>query len=174
MGHFLANFRFLLVIAAVGCLAVATELLLFGAARVLAVGLELLRERDLSRAAGKQVSLLALEIIDLFLIATVAYLTAVGIYTLFVRREVSLPTRIGIESLDDLKEKIIGVLIVALAVLFLGQAASTGEGEKVLQVGGGVALVIASLAYFLAKRGIRHDDAVPNAERSAAADRNSA
>ena len=71
-----------------------------------------------SRAqAAKVASLAVIEIIDLFLIATVSYITAVGLYKLFISKEgVKLPMRLSINTLKDLEDKIIGVIVAALAV----------------------------------------------------------
>ena len=61
--------------------------------------------------------------------------------------------RIKIASLKDLEDKIIGVLVAALAVAFLGQAAGSDEPEALLNYGGGIALVIAALAFFVSQGG---------------------
>ncbi len=65
-------------------------------------------------------------------------------------------TGLTIRNLQDLENKIIGVIVAALAVAFLGQAAGTSQPEALLGYGGGIALVIVSLAFFMersAKRG---------------------
>jgi hypothetical protein len=48
----------------------------------------------------------------------------------------------------DLEHKIIGVIVAALAVAFLGQAASGDEPSGLLNYSGGIALVIAALGFF--------------------------
>jgi uncharacterized membrane protein YqhA len=98
--------------------------------------------------------LAVIEIIDLFLVATVAYITAVGLYRLFISHtRIELPTRLKINSLKDLEDKIIGVVVAALAVAFLGQAAGSDEPAALLNYGGGIALVIAALAFFISYGG---------------------
>ena len=95
-------------------------------------------------------SLAVIEIIDLFLVGTVAYIAGVGLYKLFISNaEIELPMRLKINSLKDLEDKIIGVIVAALAVAFLGQAASGHEPEALLSYGGGIALVIAALGFFV-------------------------
>ena len=145
----LAACRFLLLIAIIGCLIVATSVLLFGAALVIKTTVGIFRDMEFSVAAGKSLALAAIETIDLFLIATVAYLTAAGLFTLFISPKVPLPLRLGVESLNDLKERVIGVLVVALGVLFLGNAVNWGEGQDLLYFGGAVAIVIVALSYFI-------------------------
>ena len=99
-----------------------------------------------------------IEIIDLFLVGTVAYITAVGLYRLFIKRDdIELPMRLKINTLKDLEDKILGVVVAALAVAFLGQAASAYEPEALLNYGGGIALVIAALAFFIRQPGAKPD-----------------
>jgi len=145
----LAACRFILLIAIIGCLIVATSVLLFGAALVIKTTVGIFRDMEFSVAAGKSLALAAIETIDLFLIATVAYITAAGLFTLFISPKVPMPLRRGIESLDDLKERVIGVLVVALGVLFLGEAVNWSEGPDLLYFGGAVAIVIVALGYFI-------------------------
>jgi len=57
-------------------------------------------------------------------------------------------------NLKDLEDKIIGIIVAALAVAFLGQAAEGGEvPENMLGYGGGIALVIGALTYFMRHAG---------------------
>jgi uncharacterized membrane protein YqhA len=105
---------------------------------------------DFSAKASKVVALNVIEIIDLFLVGTVAYITAAGLYRLFIsNRRIELPKRLKINSLKDLEDKIIGLVVAALAVAFLGQAAGSDEPAQLLNYGGGIALVIAALAFFI-------------------------
>lgn len=95
-------------------------------------------------------SIAVIEIIDLFLVATIAYITAIGLYKLFIdKKNIQFPIRIQINSLNDLENKIVGVIIAALAVAFLGTAAGTADPSSILNYGGGIAMVIAALAFFL-------------------------
>ena len=100
---------------------------------------------------------------ELFLVGTVAYIVAVGLYKLFISStRIELPTRLKINSLKDLEDKIIGVVVAALAVAFLGQAAGSGEPAALLNYGGGIALVIAALAFFMRQNS---KDAGPDSEK---------
>lgn len=121
-----------------------------GMGRIFTAGAETLRAGDFSAKTAKTLSLGVIEIIDMFLVGTVAYITAVGLYKLFISNvEVELPIRLKINSLSDLEDKIIGVVVAALAVAFLGHAASGSEPTALLNYGGGIALVIAALAFFM-------------------------
>lgn len=152
MPRFLAACRYILIVAVIGCVLLAAGVVVMGFGRIVTAGGVLVRSGDFSAKAAKTASLAVIEIIDLFLVGTVAYITAVGLYKLFISdAEIQLPIRLKIESLTDLENKIIGVIVAALAVAFLGQAASGYEPGALLSYGGGIALVIAALAFFVAK-----------------------
>ncbi len=154
MTRFLAACRFLLVVPVIGCVLLTAGVVVMGMGRIVTAGVQLVRAGDFSQKAAKTMSLAVIEIIDLFLIGTVAYITAVGIYKLFISKsDIELPMRLKINTLKDLEDKIIGVLVAALAVAFLGQAAGAETPEALLNYGGGIALVIAALAFFVRQGG---------------------
>jgi uncharacterized membrane protein YqhA len=157
--RFLAACRYLMVIPVIGCVILTAAAFIMGAGRIFTGGEQILQAGNFSPKAAKAMALAVLEIIDLFLIATVAYIAAVGLYKLFiVDRELDLPMARKITNLKDLEDKIIGVIVAALAVAFLGQAAEGGEvPENLLGYGGGIALVIGALAYFTRQVGNRSD-----------------
>ena len=163
MMRFLTACRFLLVIPVVGSVLLTLMVVIMGLGRIFTVGMKLFRSGDFSAKAAKILSLEVIEIIDLFLIGTVAYITAVGLYKLFINTtEIQLPMLLKIGSLKDLEDKIIGIIVAALAVAFLGQAAGPDEPTKLLSYGGGIALVIAALAFFIRQGG---KDSGPGSEK---------
>jgi uncharacterized membrane protein YqhA len=89
-----------------------------------------------------------IEVADIFLLAVVLYIMAVGLYELFIDDHLPLPSWLVIHNLEDLKEKLVGVVIVVLAVFFLGRVIESKDAIEVLYLGGGIALVIAALSYF--------------------------
>jgi uncharacterized membrane protein YqhA len=150
MTRFLATCRYVLVLPVIGCVLLTAGAVLMGMGRILSAGVALVAAGDVSATAAKKMALSVIEIIDLFLVATVAYIAAVGIYKLFISDDkVELPIRLKINSLKDLEDKIIGVIVAALAVAFLGQAAGPSDPERLLNYGGGIALVVAALAFFM-------------------------
>jgi uncharacterized membrane protein YqhA len=154
MRRFLAACRFLLVLPVIGCTLLTAGVVIMGMGRIFSAGIALVRTGDFSAKAAKTMSLAVIEIIDLFLVGTVAYIAAVGIYKLFISdSQIQLPMRLKINTLKDLEDKIIGVIVAALAVAFLGQAAGAEESAALLNYGGGIALVIVALAFFMRKDG---------------------
>lgn len=147
---FLAACRYLLLIPVLGCIIMTAGVVVMGFGRIVTSVKRLQALGTFSPKASKLVSIAAIEIIDLFLVATIAYITAIGIYKLFIdKKNIQFPMRIKINSLNDLENKIIGVIIAALAVAFLGNAAGAENYTSILYYGGGIAMVIAALAFFL-------------------------
>jgi uncharacterized membrane protein YqhA len=89
-----------------------------------------------------------IEVADIFLLAVVLYIMAIGLYELFIDDNLPLPGWLVIHNLEDLKEKLVGVVIVVLAVFFLGRVIESEDAIEVLYLGGGIAAVIVALSYF--------------------------
>ena len=158
MTRFLAACRYLLIVPVIGCLFLTLGTVIMGIVRIITGGAKVFGSGDYGPKAAKILALAVIEIIDLFLVATVAYITAVGLYRLFISHtRIELPTRLKINSLKDLEDKII-VVVAALAVAFLGQAAGSEEPAALLNYGGGIALVIAALAFFISYSGGKDKD----------------
>lgn len=99
----------------------------------------------------KHVMAYSIEIIDLFLVATVFYIIALGFFELFIAKA-PLPGWLKITDLDDLKEKLLGLVVIALAVLFLGEALTWTSGTDIAAYGLGTAGTIIAIAlYFWTK-----------------------
>ena len=86
---------------------------------------------------------------DYALLATVLYVLALGLYSLFVDDRVPMPVWLRIHDLGHLKELLAGVVVVAIAVIFLGQALTWDGVTDLLAPGLASAAVIAALALFL-------------------------
>lgn len=93
----------------------------------------------------------AIEMVDLFLLATVVQVVSLGLYQLYFNQDLELPRWLKINDLDDLKSKLVGVSITVLAVFFLGKAITWSGGIDILYLGGAAAVVIVALTYFLSK-----------------------
>lgn len=101
--------------------------------------------------AMKEVMAISIEIIDLFLVATVFYIISLGLYELFISKA-PLPGWLKICNLDDLKEKLLGLVVMALAVLFLGEALTWTGAADIMGYGIGTSsCIIAISLYFWAK-----------------------
>jgi uncharacterized membrane protein YqhA len=102
-----------------------------------------------SSKGAKALTLAFIEIVDLFLLGTVLLMISLGLYELFIDSNLELPEWLHIRTFDDLKHKLVGVVIVVLAVLFLGFVVSWDGSKDLLRIGAAIAMVIAALSYFL-------------------------
>jgi uncharacterized membrane protein YqhA len=90
------------------------------------------------------------EYVHLFLVGTVLYITAIGLYPLFVQ-EIKFANWLRIDSTEELETSLIGVTVVVLAVNFVGFVYVGGTGN-LLNYGAGITLPIAALGLFVGLR----------------------
>ena len=86
--------------------------------------------------------------VDTLLLATVLLVIGYGLYELFVDTNVKLPPWLEIRSLDDLKAKLIGVVVAIIAVVFLGELVDASDPNDVMLIGIGSGAVVIGLAGF--------------------------
>ena len=147
----LARSRYLMLIAVFGSFAASVTLLIYGALEtVITIGHT--ATVPVSRENSIQLILSCIEVVDLFLLATVFYITALGLYELFIDERIKVPYWLEIHSIDDLKTKLTSVIVVVLSVLFLSEVVRWNGGTNILPLGAGIALVIAALTYFLSSQ----------------------
>jgi uncharacterized membrane protein YqhA len=142
----LGTSRFLVLVAVLGSFIASATLQIFGLLRVGAVIVELVQTGALTAAASKSLIADTVGIIDIFLIGTVMFLISAGLYQLFVSPNVELPGWLTIESLDDLKELLTEVIIVALLVAFLSPAIEWDGSPSIIGLGVAIAAVIVAVA----------------------------
>jgi uncharacterized membrane protein YqhA len=151
LSRILASSRYLILIAVLGSFGAFITLLLAGALQIVLTIVQTVTQLDPTSKGLKALSLSFIEIIDVFLLATVFYIVALGLYELFIDTDIQLPAWLSIQDLDDLKNKLASVVIVVLGVLFLGKALEQ-KSTDILPYGAAVALVIAALTYFLSQK----------------------
>lgn len=141
--------RWLMAIAVLGCLAIGATLLVHSAVDTIKlVGYAL--TDDPAGKLGKLLAIKAIELLDRYLIASVALITALGLCSLFLDDRVPVPAWLRIKSLTDLKDKLLHVIVVVIAVIFVGQLAAWDGGFEIAAAGGAVAAVIAAVTGFVA------------------------
>jgi uncharacterized membrane protein YqhA len=141
--------RYLILVAVIGSMLAATTLMLYGGAETVILIANTLVGSSVDSKGAKTLALGFIEIVDIFLLGTIFYIVALGLYELFIDDTVPLPAWLVIRTLDDLKGKLISVVIVVLGVLFLGQVVTWDGTTDLLRFGGSIALVIAALTFFL-------------------------
>lgn len=142
--------RYLLVIPVIGSLLLTVGVVLMGAGLIVERACNLLMNGEFSMKSARLMSMTVIQTIDFFLVGALGYITAVGIYSLFITSsDEQLLKRIKIEKLKDLEDKIIGVVVAALAISFLGQASDSEHMQEILYAGVGISLVIGALCLFM-------------------------
>jgi uncharacterized membrane protein YqhA len=148
----LSTSRYLIFLAVIAILAAATSLLIYGGWETFGIIRSILDPTLTGPKGSKALVLAFIEVTDLFLLATVLYVIAIGLFELFVDDRLELPNWLEIRNLDDLKQKLIGVMIVVMGVVFLGQVVTWDGQRDLFGYGGGIAVVIAALTYFLSQQ----------------------
>ncbi len=148
MHRLLSNSRYLIFLAVFGSFLCATILLLYGSFHAVELAVLALN----NGIGGKKLAVAAIELVDIFLLATVFYIVALGLYELFIDDTIKVPAWLEIHDLDDLKSRLLGVVVTVLGVLFLGQVV-TWDGERDLQsYGFAIAAVIAAITFYGRKK----------------------
>jgi uncharacterized membrane protein YqhA len=144
----LTSTRFIILIPVLGSLIASLTLLVYGSAAVYRLVAAAFTKLPDSKAT-KMLGISLIEIVDIYLLGTAFYIITLGLYELFIDDRLELPAWLQIHTFDDLKGKLIGVLVVVMSVLFLGQLVSWDGQSDLLGLGAAIALVIAALTFYL-------------------------
>ena len=152
MSRVLSASRYLIVIGVITSLLLAIALLIAGLVRA-GVLIVTFMPAMLEAGATKSLAVGSIEIADILLIAVVLYIVATGLYELFIG-DVDLPAWITITSLDDLKDKLLSIVVAVLDVAFLVQVVNWDGTRNLLPFGLAIASVVLALGVlnFLQKR----------------------
>ena len=161
MGKLLGNSRYVIFIAVVSLLLASIAVYVYSG--ILTVNVVITAfQNGFNTEGARTFSSEIIEVIDLFLLGTVLFMTSVGLYELFVDPKISIPEWLSVANLDQLKFNLVAVIVVMLMVLFLGAAAAATNFENgldLLYFGGGIALVIlaGSVAVLIFQRVHQHE-----------------
>jgi uncharacterized membrane protein YqhA len=86
--------------------------------------------------------------VDAILLGTVLLVIGYGLYELFVDNRLEVPEWLEVRDLDDLKSKLIGVVVAIIAVVFVGVFVDTNRAGDVVAYGVGAGALVAGLALF--------------------------
>jgi len=156
MSRVLSGTRFLIVVPIIGLAVAASVFFIFGGYGLIKLLIEVILTIlgvTSTHVADIEQGLIIYEVVEFvhtFLVGTVLYITAVGLYQLFIH-EIKFPGWLKIDSTEELETNLIGVTVVVLAVNFMG-AVFARNTENLLQFGAGIALPIAALGLFVGLR----------------------
>ncbi len=102
----------------------------------------------LTRVPLKETIVSILTSVDAILLGTVLLVIGYGLYEFFVDTNLEVPEWLEINTLDDLKAKLIGVVVAIIAVVFVGLLVDTKSASDVMSYGIGAGAVVLALAAF--------------------------
>ncbi len=142
----LGSTRLFIAIAVVGLLVAAVVTLVYGFLLVFRTIWHTFTEYGIDTDGAKVLSVEFVELTDLFLVGTVLYIVALGLYELFVDPGIPVPDWLHVDNLDDLKSKLVGVIIVLLGVNFLVAVVDWDGSQDIVYFGGAIGFVIITLS----------------------------
>jgi uncharacterized membrane protein YqhA len=143
MTKFMEKSRYLVIIAVFGLL--VTALVAFGLGVLKTVDAAVLIFSSLGRDAA--VTVMLLEVVDSFLVATTLLLFALSLYELFIA-ELNVPDWMVAHNLHDLKARLSSMIVLVMAVKFVEKLAETKDAQSLLLTGIAVTVVSAALIAF--------------------------
>lgn len=163
MRNILAGSRFFIAIAVFGTFLSSVALIVSGTISVVRVIIDAIRDGSTGVDASKHMAIDFLQLVDIFLLGTALYIIALGLYELFIDDSLPMPKWLIIATFEDLKEKLIGVIIVLLGVSYLGTAVTwTGDGDILnLGVATGAIILALAIALYLSSKTHPHPSATP-------------
>ena len=86
--------------------------------------------------------------VDAILLGTVLLVIGYGLYELFIDADIEVPLWLRVQDLDDLKSKLIGVVVAIIAVVFVGVFVDSNRAADVISYGVGAGALVVGLAIF--------------------------
>jgi len=136
--------RFAVTLPAIASLIGGIVLMVLGSAGILTATIYTV----IRRSPLKETIVSILTSVDAILLGTVLLVIGYGLYELFVDTNLEVPQWLEINTLDDLKAKLIGVIVAIIAVIFVGVLVDAKSANDVMYYGAGAGAVIVALAAF--------------------------
>ncbi len=152
MKFILSNGRYMVIIGVIGAFLAAISLFVYGGILTVQQIIETIQAGHVSSKGSKSLMLSFVEIADIFLLGTVMYIISTGLYELFIDDNIELPGWLEIHTLDDLKQKLVGVIVVVMGVVFLGNVIKWHGETEIIYYGAAIAFMVAALTYFTSQK----------------------
>jgi len=118
-----------MLIAVFGSFVASVTLFIYGALETV-ITISHTSKASVSSENSKQLILSFIEVVNLFLLAIVFYITALGFYELFIDDRIKVSIWLEIHTIDDLKTIFTNAILVLLSVLFLAQVAPVERRDE--------------------------------------------
>ncbi len=96
-----------------------------------------------------EIILKSLKAIDMVLIGVVFFIIGIGLFELFISPVDNLPEWFQIKNIDQLKAKLVKVIVLVMGVSFTGRIVTWDGQTDLLGYGVSLGIVIFALSYFL-------------------------
>jgi uncharacterized membrane protein YqhA len=136
--------RYAVIIPSAASIIGAIVLMILGSIEIVRSALDVV----LKQVPLKETVVAILTSVDAILLGTVLLVIGYGLYELFIDTNLEVPDWLEINTLDDLKAKLIGVVVAIIAVIFVGVLVDTKSPSEVLYYGVGAGAVVLALAAF--------------------------
>jgi len=136
--------RYAVVIPSFAAILGALLLMVQGSVEMVAVVIESISDQT----TLKDVIVDVLTAIDAILLGTVLLVIGFGLYELFIDTNIQVPDWLRVQDLDDLKSKLIGVVVAIIAVVFVGIFVDSNRASDVISYGVGAGALVVGLAIF--------------------------
>ena len=144
MNRILSSARYAVVIPSVASILGALLLMLQGSIEMVRVIIDVVQN-------GTNLKLTIVDVltsVDGILLGTVLLVIGYGLYELFIDEDLNVPLWLKIYDLDDLKSKLIGVVVAIISVIFVGVFVDTNRSADVIATGVGAGAIVTGLAIF--------------------------
>ena len=144
MNRILAATRYAVVIPAIASILGALLLMVQGSIEMIQV----IIDAALNGTKLKITIVDVLTAVDAILLGTVLLVIGYGLYELFIDEDLNVPVWLQVHDLDDLKSKLIGVVVAIIAVIFVGVFVDVNRSKDVIAFGVGAGALVTGLAIF--------------------------
>ena len=144
MKRILGLTRYAVVVPAIASIFGALLLMAQGSISMISVVIDAVE----SNSSLKESIVEVLTAIDAILLGTVLLVIGYGLYELFIDAEIDVPLWLRVDNLDDLKSKLIGVVVAIIAVVFVGVFVDSNRSADVISYGVGAGALVVGLAIF--------------------------
>lgn len=144
MKRFLGLTRYAVVVPAIASIIGALLLMALGSISMVAVVIDSMT----TSLSLKETIVEVLTAVDAILLGTVLLVIGYGLYELFIDADIDVPLWLRVQNLDDLKSKLIGVVVAIIAVVFVGVFVDSNRASEVISYGVGAGAIVTGLAIF--------------------------
>jgi uncharacterized membrane protein YqhA len=144
MNRILAATRYIAIIPAIAAILGAILLMVQGSVAMMQVIIDVISD-------GTKLKITIVEVltaVDAILLGTVLLVIGYGLYELFIDEDLEVPVWLQVHDLDDLKSKLIGVVVAIISVIFVGVYVDANRASDVISYGVGAGALVVGLAIF--------------------------